>query len=1009
MDRTPHRSLLSATDRHWLARTLPGQRSIGRRKLRAAEPLEQRLPPAGADGVRGAPVGIIDGVIIAAPVVAAEQDDRARLLPALHRMREDQRADDIGARARAGAAADAFGEPVRAAHRAFVGHRDHMVDDVRQKGLPDAAAAKAFDDGGRCAGDLEVVRDEASEIGRALGVDDAEARRIIFRLDADMAPDRRRGAAGARARDDPRRRAEPERFELAKKLGGDIIGAAPVGDLGGAQELIHMIAAAALGDMFGGRMEVGTLRCTHDVAALGPDRVDLGLGGRLRHDRDERQPEPPRKPRLGNRGRARRAFDDQRVGVDRSARDSMDEQGARETVLEAAARQLALVLEQQMDAGKLGAGDADQRSRAALLLLLRQNIECPAAPAPCIGARAAHGRCAVGLRRGGDEAEVWGFGIAGRCRCGVGAGAGAVGDGARGGRGCAGRMRRRGSARAGAGPLGTVVVALGAALVAHTGSSSLFAAWALVARAGWRSFMGCRRRGAVAAYGPAAPQICGEGGAGRGRMVRPRKGRRAGGALPHCVRCFCWQGVGCGDRVPGSRRGRGSPVGSRRRCGADAGFGERVSAAAPAVSDCCARQKLRGGGALGAGSFMPDILVRRSRRRRYYGLVEDITSAAPGPYARTSLLLDCVDGDMFDRTGAADLDGGEGLALVRTQSTPRVWNERFDLGNLLPGDWVELELAPGPGGPFAWELSAQQDYRRGPRQVLRSIRRLGSGLGVGVPGVVPSTDPDPKLAWSLHAATENQRPRARPFDAAAFAARLAARDGEEVRFIVLDVGQASAILIKRGDKNIGLFDAGAPLWFNKGSVKLGFTPPDLSGGFIFLSHWDWDHYDMGRRHAPYHRLDWFAPDQAVGFNLARFQRSLGNRLHFVSGAFSAGPSFFFGRATGPAADRNASGYLLRYEKDGECVLLTGDADYSCIPTSFLNGVTALAVPHHGGASAPPPQASGLARAVVSYGDPNSYNHPHRGHIDALDAAQWTIERTAQYGVRMRGDRQLYPA
>jgi hypothetical protein len=333
-----------------------------------------------------------------------------------------------------------------------------------------------------------------------------------------------------------------------------------------------------------------------------------------------------------------------------------------------------------------------------------------------------------------------------------------------------------------------------------------------------------------------------------------------------------------------------------------------------------------------------------------------------------------------------------------------VWKERFNLGNLLPGDWVELELVPRIGGPMAWEMSALRGYRRGPRLTLRKIRRLGTGRD----GAGPS-DPDPKLASRLYWSSENQRPKAPAFDPAAFLKRLKPVDGEPFRFIVLDVGQASAILIRRGDKNLGLFDAGAPLWFNKGSVDLGFKPPKLDGGFIFISHWDWDHYDMGRRHAPYHLIDWFAPDQHVGYNTARFQKSLGGRLHFVSGAFGNGQPFSFTPATGPIGDRNNSGYLLCFDEDGERVLLTGDANYTAIPGALLQGVTALSVPHHGGAAAPPPGARGLARAVVSYGQPNSYRHPHAAHIDALEAANWTVKRTAQHGFWPRGNRQLYPA
>lgn len=386
--------------------------------------------------------------------------------------------------------------------------------------------------------------------------------------------------------------------------------------------------------------------------------------------------------------------------------------------------------------------------------------------------------------------------------------------------------------------------------------------------------------------------------------------------------------------------------------------------------------------------------------RRYYGLVEDILEGGKSRYSRTTILLDCLEASRFDH-GAGDFHlRDEGLALVRMASTKGVWNRRFGLEALRPGDWVTFELDSGMGGPLAWELEATADYRRGPRRTVRSIRRLGPGAR---PVNGQKAAGDAELAYRLNESSNAAR-GSRPIVSGARMLARMPRSGD-CKFIVLDVGQASAILIQQGARNIGLFDAGAPLWFNKGSVPLNLEPPPIARGFIFLSHWDWDHFDLGRRHLPYHQLDWYAPDQDVGFNTARFQAKLGKKLHFVQGPI-VGRGFVLARGLG--SDRNGSGYQLRYDRGHEAVLLTGDADYQMIDALMKAGITALSIPHHGGKGSAPPVGGTPGRAVASYGVPNRYGHPDETFLAAHGPQGWTVTRTATHGNVRRGHRQLYP-
>jgi beta-lactamase superfamily II metal-dependent hydrolase len=233
-------------------------------------------------------------------------------------------------------------------------------------------------------------------------------------------------------------------------------------------------------------------------------------------------------------------------------------------------------------------------------------------------------------------------------------------------------------------------------------------------------------------------------------------------------------------------------------------------------------------------------------------------------------------------------------------------------------------------------------------------------------------------------------------------------EGGSIEITVLDVGQASAALIKRDGTSIGLFDAGAPIWFNKGSLPKTFSAPAIDSGFVFLSHWDFDHFDLGRRHLPYQSLSWFAPNQLVGPNTALFQDRLGSNLTFVHGATSHG-GFRLAQGTSPdPKDRNGTGYQLRYENGRSAVLLTGDADYQWIRPAMRADLDGVTVPHHGGRGTPPPTARGRRRAIVSYGEPNSYHHPHDDTLSAHKAAHWTISYTAQNGRTGRGDRTLFP-
>lgn len=383
----------------------------------------------------------------------------------------------------------------------------------------------------------------------------------------------------------------------------------------------------------------------------------------------------------------------------------------------------------------------------------------------------------------------------------------------------------------------------------------------------------------------------------------------------------------------------------------------------------------------------------------YYGMVEQVISAdSNSRYSRQFICLDCVVAPSFRERGPEALRDRGALALVRAMSTPARLEKLFGLSKITEGDWVAFELDDSGGTPRAWELRADADYVAGPSRSIRSMRLISGDPGSTAPS-------DIARCVDLSAATAmlvKSRPRVH---ASKLARRFRPRG--DIEIVVLDVGQASANLIKRDGVPIGLFDVGAPLWFNTGSLPKSFVPPVIKNGFVFLSHWDFDHFDLGRRHLAYRSLDWYAPDQPVGPNTARFQEDLGDRLYFVTGhAGASGFSWSQGSSADPK-DRNGSGYQLRYATPARAVLLTGDAPYNLVQPSMLVGLNGVTVPHHGGHSTAPPPVAAKGDAIVSYGRPNSYRHPHDATIQAHQSNGWEIRSTAAHGHRRRGNRTLF--
>lgn len=388
-------------------------------------------------------------------------------------------------------------------------------------------------------------------------------------------------------------------------------------------------------------------------------------------------------------------------------------------------------------------------------------------------------------------------------------------------------------------------------------------------------------------------------------------------------------------------------------------------------------------------------------RQRFYAFVDAAIPSEPdSSRSREILLLDCVDADAFDRDESA-LDYAENLSLIRAMSTRRRFHQDFGLVPVKEGEWLELTIQKDRGAPRAWVMPALSNYVAEGSSNIGSIARLPEPGDDSAAAVVAA-----KLSKECDLGKDK---RFGESGADFFALlHLSSFDCLEIRAV--DVGHASCNVFIVDGTPVGYFDVGAPLYRNQSSFhgRLCHNPPTT--GFVMLSHWDFDHFDLARRRPELQQLCWLAPDQPVGPNALKFQKALGSNLRFFPG-----PLVYPSMALRPGLststkDRNGTGYSMRVEVGDDVIVLTGDCGYDKVDPVSLAGATAITIPHHGGRSeAPPPAPHGDAIAVASYGKPNCYRHPCEDYLDEHDGLGWNVRRTAAHrrNGRRRGFRTLY--
>ena len=258
---------------------------------------------------------------------------------------------------------------------------------------------------------------------------------------------------------------------------------------------------------------------------------------------------------------------------------------------------------------------------------------------------------------------------------------------------------------------------------------------------------------------------------------------------------------------------------------------------------------------------------------------------------------------------------------------------------------------------------------------------------------------------------------------------------------VMDVGQGGCnLLIDNHHEPTAYYDTGYPLNFFVASLppnmrrnNPAFTGPiyQNTGGTleVVLSHWDYDHWALGRYVAPGGQslslLPWTVPTQPLSPTQAQFLATLNVAILPPGFAVQAGPGgstlYECTPPIGAVAGMilNNSGIALRFDtwlpvagQVSRGVLLTADANFTSLPALASANLAGVGAVHHGssangalGGMPLPLPAVGGGYVAYSYGisgtsGNHAYGFPTAAAVAAYQAAGWTAPReqsTAEAG------------
>lgn len=217
-------------------------------------------------------------------------------------------------------------------------------------------------------------------------------------------------------------------------------------------------------------------------------------------------------------------------------------------------------------------------------------------------------------------------------------------------------------------------------------------------------------------------------------------------------------------------------------------------------------------------------------------------------------------------------------------------------------------------------------------------------------------------------------------------------------FAVFNVGQGSCSAILSNQLPILYFDFGGGCNSNAATYPNSFIPCTTNSPPVVLSHWDMDHWISGHKHRNALSLDWITPRQAIGPTHLAFAQKLSssNKLHIWPQNLpilttSLGTFYKLPKGTG----RNHTGIVFVaevFQNNRKYILCPGDACYSRINASLF--IDVLVATHHGGymrGNTPPHPNLTPGTIIYSYGQNNSYGHPHHQTMTDCRTAGWSQE------------------
>lgn len=228
---------------------------------------------------------------------------------------------------------------------------------------------------------------------------------------------------------------------------------------------------------------------------------------------------------------------------------------------------------------------------------------------------------------------------------------------------------------------------------------------------------------------------------------------------------------------------------------------------------------------------------------------------------------------------------------------------------------------------------------------------------------------------------------------------------EDTYLAVYDVGQgACSAVLDEFLVPMLYFDLGGGCFGNASTYPKNFQPCFTGNPSVVLSHWDMDHWISGDRHQLAQRLPWIVPRQAIGPSHMKFAQKLDSHrsLYIWPNSLSSLITPFGEIHKLPnTPNRNNSGLvfvaMVGPHNNKIHVLCPGDAKYAKLPPqiSSSQSLGGLIATHHGGlyrGDNPPPASKKSNYIAYSYGQGNSYHHPHHKTVNKHQKAGWITRR-----------------